>query len=286
MTVSIPAVPRTLSSTRRFPLRDRQSDAGLGSGRSGPIVSIVTLGPASSRALPVDAKALAEVLPDVPRWLYVRSLLLSGAAEVRLSARTDAALVQDPTTALIVGRPDPELVREGVAQSPPGLVLLVHHEDLRTVRAALPGWIARPFVVHTLPRPYPQDTGPRPGIVVSAPLDPAVLSGLPDDVRADAADAPAAAIRFVDGVPVAVCAVSDLTETLWDVGIDTVEWARRQGYATAVFRALAGAMAADGRQPVWAAYEDDGPSLAMACRLGFRPVARMAELTRPNGGNS
>jgi len=72
---------------------------------------------------------------------------------------------------------------------------------------------------------------------VSAPLDPGALAGLPDEVRADAADAPAAAVRVVDGVPVAVCAVSDLTETLWDVGIDTVEPARRQGHGTAVFLA-------------------------------------------------
>ncbi len=38
-------------------------------------------------------------------------------------------------------------------------------------------------------------------------------------------------------------------------------------------------MAAQGRQPVWAAYEDYPPSLALAARLGFQPVARMAELT-------
>ena len=116
-------------------------------------------------------------------------------------------------------------------------------------------------------------------MIVSAPLDPAVLVGLPDDVRADAADAPAAAVRVVDGVPVAVCAVSDVTETLWDVGIDTVESARRQGHATVVFAALAAAMAAQGRQPVWAAYEDYAPSLRLAARLGFRPVARLIELS-------
>jgi len=120
-----------------------------------------------------------------------------------------------------------------------------------------------------------------PGVVVSTPLDPAVLAGLPDDVRADAADAPAAAVRYVDGVPVAVCAVSDLTESLWDVGIDTVAEARRQGHGTAVFCALAAAMAAHGRQPVWAAYEDYLPSMALAARLGFQPVARMAELVPP-----
>ncbi len=107
-------------------------------------------------------------------------------------------------------------------------------------------------------------------MIVSAPLDPAVLTGLPDDMRRDAADSAAVAVRLIDGVPVSVCAVSDLTETLWDVGLDTVESARRQGHGAAVFRALAATMAAQGQQPVWAAYEDYVPSLAMAERLGFR----------------
>ena len=119
------------------------------------------------------------------------------------------------------------------------------------------------------------------GVLVSDPLDPAVLTGLPDNVCADAAQAPAAAVRVVGGAPVAVCFVADLTEGLWDVGIDTVPEAWRQRHGTAVFLALAGAMAEHGRQPVWAAYEDYPPSLAMAARLGFRPVARMAELTAP-----
>ncbi len=40
-------------------------------------------------------------------------------------------------------------------------------------------------------------------------------------------------------------------------------------------------MAAEGRQPVWAAYEDYPPSLLLAARLGFQPVAHMIELKPP-----
>lgn len=240
--------------------------------------STVTTGPTPAGALPADPAALLAALPDVPRWLFVRSLLLSGVARVRLGVAADAALVIDPATAVLVGRPDPELLRDTLDGSPPGLALLVERDALVAVRAALPRWNARPFLVHALPRPYLPGAAAAPGVIVSDPLDPAVLAGLPDDVRADAADAPVAAVRVVDGVPVAVCAVSDRTETLWDVGIDTVENSRRKGHATAVFHALATAMAAQGRQPVWVAYEDYPPSLALAARLGFRPVTRMAEL--------
>jgi len=235
-------------------------------------------------AIPGDPAALLVTLPDVPRWLYARSLLLSGLARVRLGVAATAALVVDPETAVLVGRPDSELLRGTLDASPPGLTLLVQENALVAVRAALPRWSARPFVLHTLPQPYLPGTGSAPGVIVSDPLDPAVLARLPDDVRADAVDAPAAAVRVVDGVPVAVCAVADLTETLWDVGIDTVEGSRRQGHATAAFLALAAAMATQGRQPVWAAYEDYAPSLALAARLGFRPVARMAELVPVDRG--
>ena len=235
-------------------------------------------------AIPGDPAALLVALPDVAHWLYARSLLLSGRARVRLGVAATAALVVDPATAVLVGRPDTELLRETLAASPPGLVLLVQEDALVAVRAALPRWSVRPFVLHTLPQPYLPGTGSAPGVIVSDPLDPAVLAGLPDDVRADSVGAPAAAVRVVDGVPVAVCAVSDLTETLWDVGVDTVEGSRRQGHATATFLALAAAMATHGRQPVWAAYEDYTPSLALAARLGFRPVARMVELVPPNRG--
>ena len=221
------------------------------------------------------------MLPDLPPWLYARSTLGSGHATVRLSSDAHTALVLDQEVAVLVGRPDPDLIGEVLAGNPPGPVLLIPAEAITQVRPALPRWTEAPFVVHALPGLYRSPAPVATGVVVSDPLDPAVLAGLPDDVRADAIQAPAAAVRVVDGQPIAVCFVADLTEGLWDVGIDAVPQERRQGHGTAVFHALAGAMAAQGRQPVWAAYEDYPPSLAMAARLGFERVARMVELTAP-----
>lgn len=234
------------------------------------------------RPLPTDPLALLRVLPDAARWLYARSPLLDGAAEVR-SGGGDAVLVCDDTTAVLVGRADPQLLHSLHGSS--SRSLLVQDDAATDAQAVLAGWSLRAFVVHEHLEPYPSAPCPSPGVVVSAPLDAAVLAGLPADLRADHDAAAAAAVRVVDGEPVAVCAVSDLTETLWDVGIDTVATARRQGHASAVFRALAAVMAVQGRQPVWAAYEDYPPSLALAARLGFVPTVRMAELTPPAGAS-
>ncbi|MDP9399039.1 MAG: hypothetical protein M3P96_15030 [Actinomycetota bacterium] len=180
-------------------------------------------------SLPADPAELATALPDLPQWVYARSLLLSGTASVLLSAAGDAALVLDPATAVLVGHPDQELLRTALAGDPPVPTLLAHEDALIGVHAALPTWSAQRFIVHTLLRPVPPDTPPPPGVLVFVPLDPAALAGLPQDLRAEAADAPAAAVRLNNGEPVAVCFVADLTETLWDVGVDTVEQARDRG---------------------------------------------------------
>lgn len=237
------------------------------------------------RHLPDSPGELLAALPDTPRWLYARSLLRSGSASVQLGPSNDAALIADDTTAVLVGRADPDLLRDGLAGGRSASALLVHDDATAAARAALPNWSFRRFVVHAFATPVTSATAAPWGVIVSMPVDPVVLAGFPADIRTDAADAPAAAIRIVAGHPVAVCAVSDLTETWWDVGIDTVPTARRQGHATAVFTALAATMAAQGRQPIWAAYEDYPPSLALAARLGFRPMLRMGELTWPAAGS-
>ncbi len=60
--------------------------------------------------LPADPAALSAAMPDVPRWVYARSLLLSGCAVVRVGAAGNAALVTDSTTAVLIGRPDRNLL--------------------------------------------------------------------------------------------------------------------------------------------------------------------------------
>jgi GNAT superfamily N-acetyltransferase len=114
---------------------------------------------------------------------------------------------------------------------------------------------------------------------VSAPPEQRWLEGLPEDVRLYARLAEAIAVQIVGGAVVAVCAAGDVTETLWDVGIDTLEGHRRRGHAAACFHALAAWMAGRGRQPVWSAYEDYPPSLTLAAKLGFQPVDRIAVLS-------
>ena len=103
---------------------------------------------------------------------------------------------------------------------------------------------------------------------------------MPRHLRADVEGAEAVALSLVGDRVAAVCAAGAVTETLWDVGIDTVAEHRRRGHATAAFRALAAHMAATGRQPVWGAEDDNVASLRLAAKLGFEPAGHLAVVKR------
>lgn len=243
-------------------------------------------GPAAGVASPDmqlthDAEALAAALPDMPRWLETRSLLLSGNASVRVSDDGHGGVVLDTTfpSGAVFGRADCEFLREVLVEVPEDFELVVQMDTLQAAQEALPSWTVAQAVVHSLVRPYPSGERAEAGVVVSAPPEQRWLEGLPEDVRLYARLAEAIAVQIVGGAVVAVCAAGDVTETLWDVGIDTLEGHRRRGHAAACFHALAAWMAGRGRQPVWSAYEDYPPSLTLAAKLGCQPVDRIAVLS-------
>jgi RimJ/RimL family protein N-acetyltransferase len=238
--------------------------------------------------LPTDPRALAAALPDVPRWVETRALLLSGTAVVRHSARGDGAVVLEPALPFgcLVGRADAPLLHDVLDGVGADFELVVQTDALDDARAALPGWTVAPATIHALASPWPAGSGAAPGVVVSEPPERRWLELVPEagEIRRYAAEADAIALRLVDGRVVAVCTAGDVTESLWDVGIDTLDGHRRQGHASAAFGALAGHMAARGRQPVWGSEDDNVASMALAARLGFEPVARPAILNARRRG--
>lgn len=130
-----------------------------------------------SAVFPVDPAALAIALADIPCRIYARSLLMSGTCQVRLAADRDAALILDVTSAALVRRPDPRLLREALAGDPPGPALLVQDDAVLAAQTVLPDWISRPFIVHTLPQPYSANAPPEEGVIDSARLtDPECLA--------------------------------------------------------------------------------------------------------------
>lgn len=234
-------------------------------------------------ALPRDPRVLAAALPDEPRWVETRWLLRSGEGKLRLGRGGDAAVVigRSRPTGAVVGRVDPELLRAVSAGAPVDFELIVQMEALTEARQALPDWEVTLAAIHSPARPVAAQRTAEPGVVVSSPPERRWLEQLPRAVRRYVEQAGDIAVRVVDGRVVAVCEAGVVTETLWDVGIDTLEGHRRRGHAAACFCSLAAHMAAQGRQPVWGAAENNVASMRLAEKLGFERLDRLAVLARP-----
>ncbi len=232
--------------------------------------------------------ALADRLPDVPRWVEARSLLRGGACEI-LGVRDAPELsfvVLDPGGmggVIVVGAPEDDVIRDAAARSMGGGSLVAPLEEADRIARLLPAWTATRAILHRL--------GDAPRLPDVAPgqvrfVDPAELGAM--DVPAELAEelvtcaegSPVAA-TFVDGRPVSFCYAGAVTETLWDISIDTLESHRRRGYAALCVTHLIHHMRARGKQPVWASIPENPESWMLARKLGFVPVDEVALFEPP-----
>jgi len=236
-----------------------------------------------------DSAAIADLLPlipDQPRWIDYRGLLLSGRCRAWADeepARGFVARALDEPFAAVWGAPGEAAVRAaGESGGHLDDVLVAPGPGAERVAAALPGWRPRRVFLHVLPGEPPAIDPPAGAdVVMLAPDAPPIapdLSGLPPALRAEVGGLLARVRPLIvarvppgdEGRIVAACSAALETETLWDVSIETVPDHRRRGLAAACFAALARWMAATrGKRPVWGAHESNPPSLALAERLGF-----------------
>jgi hypothetical protein len=235
-----------------------------------------------------DHFALAAALPDVPRWLETRWLLRTPRTRLVADADGHVAVNRAEAMGAVVGRPGADVLRRALRGAPRDTEVLVQDDAADEAGAALPGWRVVGATLHRLSAPVEAPAAPVephvPGdphvvVVVDAP-GPDALARLPAALRADAVGATALALSLAGDEVAAVCTAGAVTETLWDVGVDTIAGHRRRGHATAAFRALAGHLAARGLQPVWGAEDDNAASLRLAAKLGFQPAGHLAVVKR------
>lgn len=230
-------------------------------------------------------RELLGLVPDEPRWVDYRGLLLSGRCRVWSEddpARGFVARAVDERFVAVWGEPAEEAVRAAVGGG--GRVhdvLVPAGAGAERVAAALPGWTSQRVLFHVLPGEPPVAKPPDGAdVAMLAPEAPPAapdLAELPNPLRGEVAGLlarvqPMVAARVPPGDRgriAAVCSAALETETLWDVSIETVPEFRRRGLAAACFAVLVRWMAARGKRPVWAADETNAPSLALAARLGF-----------------
>jgi hypothetical protein len=231
---------------------------------------------------------LAAALPDLPRWVAPRGLLLERRCDVLFGPEGKRGagylvLEHGGPEAFAVHRPVASLVDQLSARGATPGSILVPTENAEAWRALLPGWREQPAVLHVHPAP---GRLPRPAHETRfLTLDDVgafdrLPPGLASELSRALARGPVAA-AFEGGRAVSFCHAAYRTETWFDLSIDTLEERRRRGFATSAAAHLIHHMLAQGRKPVWGALDADTASLAMAKKYGFRAVDRMMVFLAP-----
>jgi hypothetical protein len=231
----------------------------------------------------LDAAAL---LPDLARWIEVRSMLLHGHArligDVVSSPPAFVALYRDDDQAVVVGRAAPSSILEVAAIAEE---ILVVPEDEAWVRAALPAWHVKTAILYRRGASAPLPDLPAGSVRFFAPAEIAALPDLPDELRDELRDAYAVgrpvAVALDGDAPAAFSYAGSITETLWDVSIDTLEPYRRRGHALRAVTFLIAHYATLSKEPVWGAYVDNQASIGLAACLGFTQVDTLSVLIAP-----
>jgi len=216
-------------------------------------------------------------------------MLLHGQARligpVGVAPPTFVALHRDGDQAAVVGRAARTSIVE--AASTAGEIIAAV-EDTPWVASTLPDWKQESAVLfrRDARSPLPRAFGGEVRFLAAGEL--LAITGaslmaetLADELRsAEKSDLHVAA-AFEGGQAVAFCYAGSITETLWDVAIDTLEPYQRRGHATKVAAFLIEHYQALGKEPVWGAFLSNEASVALAARLGFAPVGSLSVFSAP-----
>jgi RimJ/RimL family protein N-acetyltransferase len=227
-------------------------------------------------------RTIRDHLPDIPRWVEARASLAKGTCEVFGDLDTPRSRFvfrdHDADYVFVIGEPNPAAVLASVARRSRKLKLLAEQARAPAIQEILPEWSGDRAIIGTLPDEN-RLTPPDQAQIVW--LDPADLAriDMPPDLREElegAARHGRIAASLGDGGPVSFCYAGSVTETWWDVAIDTLPLYRRKGHAARVASFMIRHMTSKQLKPVWGAMEQNPASWQLARRLGFVATDELA----------
>ncbi len=209
-----------------------------------------------------DTRELLLASTLAPRWVEARSCLLEGRD-------AGEATVDDGHGTLFVVRPPARDVLVASVREAESVIVAPEHEAI--VAAVVPHLTRKKILVHTLPS---LASLPPCGALVAwigerAVREAAIPSDLRDELLAALDEDREIAAAWVNGEPASFCYAGAITESLWDVSIDTVEAHRGRGLAAACACHVIRHFHARGKRPVWQSLADNPPSFRLAKKLGF-----------------
>jgi GNAT acetyltransferase len=229
---------------------------------------------------------LAGLLPDIPQWVEVRSMLLHGRARligpVEAPPPTFVVLHSDGDQAVVVGRASRAAIVEAASTADE---ILAATDDATWIISTLPEWKVETALLfrRSAASPLPRNASGEVRFLTTQEVaaligaaSPLLPETIRDDLRSAEGEGTPIAAAFDDGRAAAFCYAGSITETLWDVSIDTLEPYRRRGHAMSVAAFLIEHYAARGKQPVWGAVVSNLASQGLAARLGFSAVGSLS----------
>ncbi|MGD9720712.1 MAG: GNAT family N-acetyltransferase [Pirellulales bacterium] len=224
----------------------------------------------------VDRAEALRSIPDMPNRVEFRAVALDAASTIFRSGRGLLLVDARQTTVCVLGEVTMANLTSLVRSRNIDCELVAEERAVAALRDELDWHSAR---IATLAGPWqpPRNAHARLAVRPLRANDP--LEHLPDDVQQEIArfrDACTVFVGVVDGRVVCVAYAPWASESWADIGIDTHEEFQNQGIGTQVAAALIESILAAGKQPVWGAEEDNGASLRLADKLGFRtPAGRL-----------
>jgi GNAT superfamily N-acetyltransferase len=223
---------------------------------------------------------LLALIPDAPKFVELRALLLSGEGVIDGLDEVSSfvAFYEEPDLAFVYGRPARAAIHRLMARQPALDTVLCLPEDRAYVAAALPEWHSELATIYRLADDSHLPEVPAGAVRWLTASELAALSHVPDELKEElleiSEESPIAAI-CVDGLPVSFCYAGSRTETLWDISIDTLAEYRQRGYAALCVAFLIEHFRQQGLAPVWGAVESNLASMKLAEKLGFVPNAQL-----------
>ena len=220
-------------------------------------------------------------LPDLPRWVEARGMLLSGRGAIVDTSASDPPTIMCAASvllAVVVNWDQPDALTRAIAQVPREFSIVAPAEAEPTIGGLLPNRARELATLYHL-RP---ESGLRLHTDARArmlrPDEYKELENLPPVLRGELREAcrySPIAVAFAADRAVSFCYCGWETETHWDVSIDTLDSYRRRGFGTAACICLIHHFAHAGKTAVWGSIDSNVESARLAKRLGFEPVDRL-----------
>ena len=226
---------------------------------------------------------MTALVPDIPRWVEVRGMLLSGRGQLLdvASSTPPSFVVVHPDKALgaVIGGPSRASIAElGRAATE----ILAEPEHVDWVASALPGWSSHESRVYKQGEARRLATGGQVRQATHREL--LTLPDIPKEFReellSESDTGTPVFVAFAGDRPASFCYPAAVTETWWQIAVATLEPYRRQGFAQQSIVWAMASMRNSGRQPVWGAARSSPASARLAERLGFVPVDTLVVFRR------